>query len=207
MTPPDPDGRVVLRLVASGDELPAQVSQTDGDVLTLLLDAVTPSALENGEGVIEYTTARGVHRVPAAFVPDASRATLVRVHPEGPEDVVQRRDYLRVDAYLTVRARIADDAPAPAEPLETTTLNVSAGGMLLRDPFDLPPGTDLELEVELGPVPDGSSIQMLGRVVRAEGPEVKGVRIVSIAPADRERLVRYVTAREREALKWLARKQ
>lgn len=202
MTPPGRAEHVVLRLPASGDALPARMGDPDGELLTLVLTAAAaPPALAGDAGLIEYTTARGVHRVAAEIVgPDAAAPEVVRVRAGGPEQVVQRRDFARVDAFLAVRAKVAGGVQGIAR---TTTLNVSAGGVLLQDPFGLPPGAVLELDLELDP--PGAPVHARGRVVREVSPDVKGVLIDTIASADRERLVRYVTARERLALQRIAR--
>lgn len=211
MTPPGEKRRVVLRLPATGDTMSARLEEADGELLTLVLDAATGQVLRGEPSLIEYTSAQGVHRVPAAIVfSDGAQDEVLRVRPDGPERVVQRRDFLRVDAFLAVRARVVGDFDADGLQtvhgvLRTTTLNVSAGGMLLKDLFDLRPGTELELEVELGQGQSGPPACARGRVVREVTPDVKGVMIESMASTDRERLVRYVTVRERETLKRIAR--
>jgi hypothetical protein len=82
---------------------------------------------------------------------------------------------------------------------ETTTYNVSGGGILIGDPWGLPIGTDvrIELEVQAG----APRVRALGRVVREPSPDRKGVRIDDLSRDDEARLVRFVRERERAALR------
>ena len=113
-------------------------------------------------------------------------------HSDGP----QRRSFFRVNALLSVRATVPG---YPVAPIDTNTRNISANGLLLEDTFGLPTGTALELELELEH--DIVPLRAHGIVVRAVPPRLKGILIDAISRADRERLVRYVAARQREDLK------
>jgi c-di-GMP-binding flagellar brake protein YcgR len=123
-------------------------------------------------------------------------ADQVRVRLSGHADGPQRRDFFRVNALLCIRARVPG---YPMGPIDTRTRNVSANGLLLEDAYGLPLGTALELELELEH--DDVPLKAHGIVVRAVPPRLKGIIIDAISVADRERLVRYVAARQREDLK------
>jgi len=82
---------------------------------------------------------------------------------------------------------------------ETQTLNVSGGGVLIKDKWNMPLGIDVRIEVQ--PEGGGEPIRALGRVVRVANPEEKGIRIDSISREDEERLVRLVRERELAALR------
>lgn len=190
---------VVLRLPGADDDLAARVDQADDDVITLVL-AVTPSAsvdrLRDEPAVVEYTTPRGVYRLSGQVAGQGESPEIIRVRRDGQFDVTQRRDFVRVDAVMPLHVTITDPVRGVAQ---TTTLNVSGGGLLVHDPFGLPFGAQVDIELELAP--GSAKIQARGTVVREAGPEAKGVQIDAIGADDRERLVRYVLERERMALR------
>jgi hypothetical protein len=186
---------VVLHLPGQDAGVPALVDAADEEALTLVL-ALSPAAgagSRDGAAVVEYTTPRGVHRVSGVLRPGEA-PEVVRVDRHGPDDVVQRRDFARVDAAVPVSLTVSDPVRGAAH---TTSLNVSAGGLLFCDPLGLPAGA--VVEIEIGLAPGAAPVHARGRVVREAGEDAKGVRIDLIARDDRERLVRFVTERERLA--------
>lgn len=124
----------------------------------------------------------------------------VRVRLSARADGLQRRSFFRVDALLVVHATVVEPGTpaAPEAAALTTTANVSGGGLLLQDPLGLPLGTVLDLDLELAP--NEPPVWARGRVVREVPPHHRGVLIYAIAGSDRERLVQFVTARQREDL-------
>jgi PilZ domain len=100
-----------------------------------------------------------------------------------------------VDAVVPVRVQGIDEDIGG----ETTTFNLSGGGVLVKDIWGLPLGLDVRLE--LMAEPGKPPIRALGRVVREAAKDQKGVRIDDIGRDDEERLVRLVRDRERAALR------
>lgn len=199
MTLPSWDEEVVLHHHATGAALPAKVGRTDGETLALVLQAVPEDPLAEGSGEVEFTSTGGVHRVPAAIVGhliDEPPVVLVRV--DGPEHLVlQRRDAFRVVAYLSVRVRACESSDPGAL---TTTVDVSARGLLIKDPLGLVPGEEVEIELELTEATPGPPVRARGRLVRVAESDLKGVMIEAISSTDQQRLFRFVTRRERELL-------
>jgi hypothetical protein len=193
MAPPRRAQPVVLHLPDGSASLPARVDAADDDVLTLVLSAPAGPALRDGTAVVEYTSPRGVHRVSGAVEHPGEEPDVVRVRRDGPDDVVQRRDFVRVDAAIPVAVTVSDPIRGIAH---TTSLNLSAGGMLVSDPLGLPPGARVDVEIEL---PGSAPVRAHGRIVREAHADAKGVQIELIARDDQERLVRYVAERERLA--------
>jgi len=198
MPPPRRAQSVVLRLPDADAELPARVDAVADDVVTLVLSQPPDrgDALHDLHAVVEYTTPRGVHRLSGALARTGEAPEVVEVHRDGDDEVVQRRDYVRVDAVMPVRLTISDPLRGKAH---TTTLNISGGGLLFLDPLDLPADAVIDVEVEVAP--GAPPVRARGRIVREVGRDAKGVQIESIAAEDRERLIRYVTERERLALR------
>lgn len=189
MAPPRRAQSVVLHL--PGTDLAARVEAADSDHLTLVLTAA-PGELRDRTGVVEYTSPRGVHRLTGTIEPDGS-PDVVRVRREA-DDVVQRRDFARVDAALPVTVTVSDPIRGAAH---TTSLNVSAGGLLVADPLGLPAGAAVEVKLELSA--GSAPVLARGRILHEVGDGAKGVQIEQIAREDRERLVRFVIERERLA--------
>jgi c-di-GMP-binding flagellar brake protein YcgR len=175
--------------------LPATVSAVQGGTVVLVL-AVKDSRVQRLAGqevAIEYKTGRGIQRFGGILQIDSGDTLRVVLH--GEVERVQRREWARVDAILPVKIKAIDE---PIEG-ETQTLNVSGGGVLVKDKWNMPLGIDVRIEVQ--PEGGGEPIRALGRVVRVANPEEKGIRIDSISREDEERLVRLVRERELAALR------
>jgi PilZ domain len=177
--------------------VPATVEATEAGALVLTL-AVAESGVARLGGAavsVEVTSGRGIQRYGGTLQLQPNRPERLRVVLDGDAERIQRRDWARVDAVVPVRVQGVD------EPLggETSTRNVSGRGLLVLDPWRMPLGTDvrIELEVEPGTEP----VRALGRVVREAASDLKGIRIDGIARDDEERLVRFVRARELAALR------
>jgi PilZ domain len=177
--------------------LPATVSSVEPGAIVLVLTVKDPRVdrLAGGEVAVEYKTGRGIQRFGGILQLDASRPEQLRVVTQGEAERIQRREWARVEAILPITIKGID------EPIggETQTLNVSGGGVLIKDKWNMPLGTDVRIELQAEPgLPP---ITALGRVVRVAGTEEKGVRIDSISREDEERLVRLVRDRELAALR------
>jgi hypothetical protein len=177
--------------------LPATVSGIDGHVIVLVL-AVKDSRvgrLGGQEVAVEYKTGRGIQRYGGVLQLDPSRPEQVNVVTSGEAERIQRREWARVEAHLPITVKGVDEPVGG----DTQTLNVSGGGVLIKDKWNMPLGTDVRIELQAEP--GAPPIKALGRVVRVAGTEEKGVRIDSIAREDEERLVRLVRDRELAALR------
>ncbi len=196
MKPPSRAQHVVLRLPDGDTELPAQVDDASEESVTLLLSALPSEVvaqLRHSPAVVEYTTPLGVYRLSGEIAGTGDDPEVVRLRRDGHDDVVQRRDFVRVDAVVPLQVNL------PGAAAKTTTLNVSGGGLLVQDPVGLEPGTRVDLNLELA---HGSApVRATARVIREVAPGETALQIEGIATEDRERLVRYVTERERMALR------
>jgi hypothetical protein len=191
-----PGEHVQVRLPHIG-ALPATVERVDGNavVVALAVGDDRVKRLGGAEVAIEHATGRGINRFAGILELDGRRPELLTVVLEGDAERIQRREWARVDATLKVIVKGVDEPVGG----ETVTLNISGGGILVKDPWRMPLGIDVrfELEVEAGEAP----IKALGRVVREPAQDQKGIRIESIAREDGERLVRLVRERELAALR------
>jgi hypothetical protein len=121
---------------------------------------------------------------------------LQAVVPLAPPRPPQRRDDVRIDLVRPV-AMIPHGFKVGW--LTGFTRNVSAGGVLVAGADALHEGDRLRLRFELDSEED--LIDLLARVVRAdEDWGLRGLRLEQLVERDRERIVRFVFARQRRAL-------
>jgi hypothetical protein len=177
--------------------LPATVESADAGALVVVLAVgdTRVKRLGGAEVAIEHATGRGINRYGGILHLDDSRPEALRVVLQGDAERIQRREWARIDATLTVRVKGIDEDVGG----ETVTLNISGGGILVKDPWRMPLGIDVRIELEVEP--GAEPIRALCRVVREPAPDQKGIRIDNIARDDEERLVRLVRERELAALR------
>jgi hypothetical protein len=121
---------------------------------------------------------------------------LKAVVPLAPPRASQRRDEVRIDLVRPV-AIIPDGFKVGW--LDGFTRNVSAGGVLVAGADALEEGDRLRLRFELDSEDD--LIDLLARVVRADDAwGLRGLRLERLTDGERERIVKFVFARQRRAL-------
>ena len=121
---------------------------------------------------------------------------LKAVVPLAPARAPQRRDEVRIDLVRPV-ALIPDGLKVGW--LNGFTRNVSAGGVLIAGADALEAGDRLRLRFELDDEDD--LIDLLARVVRADDTwGLRGLRLERLTDRERERIVKFVFARQRRAL-------
>jgi PilZ domain len=192
----DTGERVMIDLPHLG-HLPASVEKATAEAITVALAVPDDRVrrLAGQDSAIERTTARGVQRYPGKLSVAGARDELLTVTLSGEVERVQRRDWARVPAAVPVKVRPLD---VGIDAFETVSVNVSVGGVLIKDRWHVPLGTDVRLEIA---VPDGEPVRGLGRVVREAAEDEKGIRIDDMGREDEERLMRYVRERERAELR------
>ncbi len=195
--PAIPVGRHVQVSLPHIGLLPATVEAVEPGAVVVTLAVGDPRVRRLGaaEVGIEYKTERGIQRFNGTLELDDRTPDRLRVAVLGEAERIQRREWVRVEAVVPVKVK-GIDAPVDGE---TTTLNLSGGGILVRDLWQMPLGIDVRVELE--PEPGMPPIRFLGRVVRVAGKDEKGIRIDDIGRDDEERLVRVVRDRERAALR------
>jgi hypothetical protein len=113
-----------------------------------------------------------------------------------PRSVGQRRDAARIDLVRPV-AMIPDGFQVGW--LNGFVRNVSAGGVLVAGAEALDAGDRLRLRFELDSEDD--LVDLLARVVRTDDAwGLRGLRLEGVSERERERIVRYIFARQRHAL-------
>ncbi|HEX5617817.1 MAG TPA: PilZ domain-containing protein [Solirubrobacteraceae bacterium] len=193
--PSIPSGEHVQLSLPHVGLLPATVASVEAGAVVLVLAVKDPrvNRLAGSEVAIEYKTGRGIQRFGGILQIESGEQ--LRVVMQGEAERIQRREWARVEAVLPVSVKGIDEPVGG----ETQTLNISGGGVLIKDKWNMPLGIDVR--IELTAEPGAQPIRALGRVVRVAGTEEKGVRIDSISREDEERLVRLVRERELAALR------
>jgi hypothetical protein len=121
---------------------------------------------------------------------------LQAVVPLAPRRAAQRRDFARIDL---VRPAAIIPAGFQVGWLNGFVRNVSAGGVLVAGADALESGDRLRLRFELDDEED--QIDLVARVVRADDDGgLRGLALERLTEAERERIVRFVFARQRRAL-------
>jgi hypothetical protein len=191
--------RYVTVQVAVVGELPAVVETEDEQGMLLALATKAPPGLSrmlDRPVRVECTTPRGIQRVVGTATWDAASPDLLTVRRDS-DDLIQRRDTVRVQAVVPARLSVTEGDKVSAD---TTTLNVSVTGVLIKDPLKLALGTPVRLELALdydSPTP----LVATGAIVRDGGHDEKGVHIKEISRPDQSRLTRFVTDRQRAELR------
>jgi c-di-GMP-binding flagellar brake protein YcgR len=193
-----PVGRKVSVRLPYVGSLPATVEASGPGTVTVALAVpdVRVKRLDGAEAVIESTTERGIQRFTGRVVLH-DRTDVFEVALGGESERIQRREWARVGVVIPVRVEPVEARDVVAG--ETSSLNLSGGGVLVRDPWRLPLGLDVRLELVVDPAQP--PVRALGRVVRDDGTERKGIRFDDLSPQDSERLMRFVREKERAALR------
>jgi PilZ domain len=191
--PLEPGQHVIVRTVHIG-MIPGTVDAVAGGSVTVVL-TVRDARFQRLTGhdiAVELSSGRGIYRHSGKL--KADREGTLTIELSGEVERIQRREFVRVDAHVAVTVRGVD------EPLggDTSTLDVSGGGIRIADPWELPLGLDVRVELAL---PDGEAVHALGRVVRAAAEGEKGISFEDLARPDEDRLIRYIRERERQAMR------
>jgi hypothetical protein len=141
---------------------------------------------------VELSSGRGIYRHNGKL--RADREGTLSIDLTGEVERIQRREFVRVDAHVPVSVRGIEEALGG----DTSTLDVSGGGIRIADPWELPLGLDVRVELAL---PNGEPVRALGRVVRAAAEGEKGISFDDLARPDEDRLIRYIRERERQAMR------
>jgi hypothetical protein len=161
-----------------------RIEDADSDPRELLADATVS---------LEFTNLRGVCRIPGTAQAEADAGAL-RVDTTGDAELIQRRDYYRVEAFVPVTYQPygPDGATVTAN-----TLDVSGGGFRISGAEGLRLWDMLRFTLELSEGED--PVQAIAQAVREADEDAFGMRFVEIVERERQRLVRWVFARERAA--------
>ena len=180
---------------STGEQVPVRVFERGGDQLVLVLMLAADEKLRagtKGQLAVEYVSNQGLVR----FVGEGELEgrDLVRFTVVADGEVVQRRDYVRVEAVQPV---VLGFAPGEAA-INAHAIDVSGGGMLLTGADSLPLDSTVRFSLLLGT--QTPPIEGRAKVVRSDVRGRRGLVFDDISSADRQRLIHFVFECQRAAL-------
>jgi c-di-GMP-binding flagellar brake protein YcgR len=188
VTLPEP-GEPVHVAVRGAGWIPAKVLQRGPDALVLAVTVrmrkLTPEQLE--KLIIEFSSARGRVRLRGTVVTqDAASPELLTLSAPRSVEVLQEREFVRIRSARPVLVYSAREGVR----VQSFTVDVSGGGLLLAGPDTLAVGEELTFQLTL--TPGVTPVSGKGRVVRVDPQGRRAVEFESISDLDRRRLVRFI---------------
>jgi hypothetical protein len=139
---------------------------------------------------IDMPTKRGLLHLDGQVV-EAPDGEMLELDLTGESKLLQRRDFVRVDAFLEVVVTPqTTGAPIPA-----AVVNISGSGAVVSRLAATNVGDIAQLELRLAPAEPPLLIE--ARIVRVFEDEFRAVHFELIKESDRERIVRFVFDRQR----------
>ena len=132
---------------------------------------------------LEYTSRRGLIKLRGEAV--FEDPSLIRFHPDGDAEVLQRRDFVRVHTPHPVTVESETEGR-----WRVHTVDLSGGGMLLADDETL--AVDQTIRFTISIVTTELPIEGIARVVRIREDGKRALMFEQIAEHDRQRLIRFV---------------
>ncbi len=177
----------VTLLRASGERIQARIAERGEDTLLVLLmfrpeQPLTERGLQ--ELVLEYAGPRGRIRVRGTVTLEDRE--LVRFSGLYSLEVLQEREYVRV---RSTRPVLVSDRKSHS-PIQTYSVDVSGGGLLLAGPNTLKIGE--QVQFRLTTTPGSPQIVGTGTVVRTDIRGYRAIAFDSISEGDHRRLVRFI---------------
>jgi hypothetical protein len=185
-------GQHATLVVPDIGSFPAVVEiEDDHATAMLLVRPLQPLARAVGTDVsIDIVTKRGLLHVDAE-VRSAPPGEVLELGLTGRQELVQRREFVRVDAFLEVVVTPRDTGDA----IPAAVVNISASGAVISRLAGMAPGDEASLLLRLAPYEP--PLEIIGRVVREFDEQFRAVHFVGIKDSDRERIVRFVCDRQR----------
>lgn len=186
-------GENVWLVLAAGTRIPARVLQRSPDLLTIAITVPTRPLTEAQlrDLTLDYNNARGRMRLRGQFTTEEGEADLVCLREPRPVEVIQQRDYVRIQA-----ARPVIVYTGKMGQVQSFTVDISGGGFQLAGPDMLRIGEEIRFSLAL--TPGVSPVTGTGRVVRVTPQGRRAVAFESISDTDRRRLVRFIFECQRD---------
>ncbi len=179
----------VLLSLPGGERIPARVLESSPETLRLatLLSASALSPADLAGLMVEYGSPRGRVRLTGAQAfKDPSEPDVITVTGPLTVDVLQERDFVRVSSARPVLVYMGADR----EQIQSYTVDLSGGGLLLAGPDTLQMGEQVDFRLTVSQ--DSPPITGVGKVVRIDAKGRRGVCFSDISEGDRRRLVRFI---------------
>ena len=183
----------VLLTMPDGERVPARVAKREGEEVLVLLMVPTRQPLSGAQLhdiVVEFATNKGLVRLAGdALLEDSD---LLRFKYLQSLEILQRRDYVRVRTSRPVLVSLNGNLA----PLESSSIDLSGGGMLIGGSDHLRVGT--RIHFRLNTDEESPAITGDGVVVRSDATGKCAIAFDSISEGNRRRLIRFLFDCQRE---------
>jgi len=185
---PQPSDTVTL-ILSDGETLPARVLEAGREAVQVAIMVPTqplrPSQLEGM--VLEFVGPRGRIRLSGrAAVQDPAEPDVVRLEEPNPLEVLQEREWYRLEASCPVLVYYEADQL----PIHSYTADISGGGFLLAGPDLLRVGDQFDFQITL--IAGQLVIGGRGKVMRLDAQGRRAVAFETISDIEQRRLVRFL---------------
>ncbi len=180
-------GTPVTLVRDSGERIQGRVAEREEDSLVVGVMFRTERPLREGtldDIVLEYAANRG--RVRVRGMVTLQDSDLLRFRDLQSIEVLQEREYVRVKATRPVMVATGGSAGT----VQSYSVDLSGGGMLLAGPNTLKIGE--QVEFRLTTAPGGPPITGRGTVVRTDSRGHRAISFDDIGEGDHRRLVRFI---------------
>jgi hypothetical protein len=169
----------------TGEEVPVRTFERGEEVVLVVLVNLDDERESDSVDAarLEYTSRRGLIKLRGEAV--FEDPSLIRFHPDGDAEVLQRRDFVRVQTPHTVTVEAETEGRRRVH-----TVDLSGGGMLLADDETLV--VDQTIRFAISIVTTELPIEGIARVVRIREDGKRALMFDQIAEHDRQRLIRFV---------------
>jgi len=181
--------QTVMLIPPTGVRIPARVLECGPDTLLVAIMVPTaPLSHRQLEGLmLEFVGAYGRARLSGTTeIEDPSDPDVLRIDRPRSIEVLQEREYVRVRCARPVLVCGGTDQI----PVQSFTVDISGGGLLLAGPASLRVGDDVQFQLTL--TPGEPLVGGRGTVVRVDAHGHRAVAFSSISDFDRRRLVRFI---------------
>lgn len=151
-----------------------------------LISASTLGARELAGLIVEYGSPRGRVELSGTAAIDPREPDVIRIDGPLSVEVLQQRDFVRVSSARPVLVYMGADR----EQIQSYTVDLSGGGLLLAGPDTLQIGEQIDFRLTVSQ--DSQPITGVGKVVRIDSKGRRGVCFSDISEIDRRRLVRFI---------------
>jgi hypothetical protein len=171
----------------SGERVQARVAERDGEELLVALMFRAERPLQDGrlnDLLLEFTSPRG--RIRLGGTVTLEDRELLRFRDLSSMELLQEREYVRVQATRPVMIA----AGSSHSSVQTFSVDLSGGGMLLAGPSTLKVGE--QIQFRLSTAKGGAPITGVGTVVRTDSQGRRAICFEEIGEGDHRRLVRFI---------------
>ncbi|MGH2865492.1 MAG: PilZ domain-containing protein [Solirubrobacteraceae bacterium] len=187
--------QTVTLVPARGQTIPARVLESSPELLLVaILVPVAPLSHHQLEGMtLQFVAPHGRVRLTGTVsIEDPDDPDVLRFETPRSIEVVQEREYVRI---MSSRPVLVYGGPDKI-PVQSFTVDLSGGGLLLAGPDSLKIGDEVEFQLTLtaGVLTIGGK----GRVVRIDDHRRRAVEFTSISELDRRRLIRFIFECQRD---------